>query len=210
MIHHRFVMAILFCCAAITGCSSPKSFVDPSIPKVSYDDVKRRAEPLKLKLVVEFQRNGEHLPKVDSTLRDNTERVLRGTGVIVAANDQTAGEIKIVVNNIADLASARAKGFGTGLTFGLASSTVTDAYEMALTITINGKTISRSAVKHSLFTIIGHGKVPEGVESIPANVAFERVLEQMILRVLHEMQSTGELTQVKLPAPASWLVSAKG
>lgn len=210
MILSRYAVAALLFSVALAGCSSPKSFVDPSVAKVSYEDVKRRAEPLKLKLLVEFQRNGEHLPKVDPTLRDNTERVLRGTGVVVVANEQSVGEIKVVVNNIADMAAARAKGFGTGLTFGLAGSTVTDAYEMSISITANGKTVSRTGVKHSLFTIVGRGEVPAGSESIPPNVAFERVLEQMILRALHEMQSTGELVDLKLPVSMPWEVFVQG
>lgn len=151
-----------------------------------------------------YLRNGKHLPKVDSTLRDNAERVLRGTGVIVATNEQSVGEVKVVVNNIADMSAAMAKGFGTGLTFGLAGSTVTDAYEMSISITANGKTVSRTGVKHSLYTIVGRGEVPAGSEAIPPNVAFERVLEQMILRALHEMQNTGELVDLKLPASTPW------
>ena len=210
MFNPRVFIAIILSCFVLSGCISSRSFVDPSIPKVSYEDIKKRSDPLKLKLLVEFQRNGEHLPKVDSTLKDNTERVLRGTGVIVPVDDQSVGEIKVVVNNIADLGSARAKGFGTGLTFGLAGSTVADAYEMTISITINGKTISRTAIKHSLYTIIGNGTLPNGVESIPPNVAFERVLEQMILRALHEMQNTGELTQIHLPIPMPWYFITQG
>ena len=207
MFNPRIYLAIALSCSLLSGCISSKSFIDPSIPKVSYDDIKKRSEPLKLKLLVEFQRNGEHFPKVDSTLKDNTERVLRGTGVIVPVDDHSAGEIKVVVNNIADVGSARAKGFGTGLTFGLAGSTVTDAYEMTITITANGKTVSRTAIKHSIFTLIGNGTLPNGVESIPANVAFGRVLEQMILRALQEMQNTGELAQINLPIPMPWYLN---
>lgn len=86
----------------IGGCMSPKSFVDPAYPKVSYDQITKRQSPLRLNLTVEFQRNGEHLPKVDSTLRDNTERVLRASGVIVPVSDASEGQIRVVVNNIAD------------------------------------------------------------------------------------------------------------
>ena len=204
MFNPRIFVVIALSCSVLSGCISSKSFIDPTIPKVSYEDIKKRSEPLKLKLLVEFQRNGEHLPKVDSTLKDNTERVLRGTGVIVPVDDQSVGEIKVIVNNIADLGSARAKGFGTGLTFGLAGSTVADAYEMTITITTNGKTVSRTAIKHTIYTIIGNGTLPNGVESIPPNVAFGRVLEQMILRALQEMQNTGELAQIHFPIPMLW------
>ncbi len=184
----------------LTGCVSPKSFVDPTYPKVSYDDVKKRPAPWRLKLSAEFQRNGEHFPKADSTLRDTSERVLRASGVIIPVSNDGEGEIKIVMNNIADMGAAVAKGFGTGLTFGLVGTTVTDAYEMTISITTNGKTIERTAIKHALHSAIGNTPTPEGLETMPPNVAFERVLEQMILRALRDMQDTGELTHFNSPS----------
>jgi hypothetical protein len=183
----------------ISGCMSQKSFVDPTYPKVSYDQITKRQSPLRLNLSVEFRRNGEHFPTVDSTLRDNTERVLRASGVIVPVSDIAEGQIKVVVNNIADMGGAVAKGFGTGLTFGLVGATVMDAYEMSLAITANGKTVERVAVKHALHTAIGNAAVPEGLETMPVNAAFERVLEQMLLRVLQDIQSKGELSHYHLP-----------
>jgi hypothetical protein len=93
-----------------------------------------------------------------------------------------------VVNNLADVGAAGAKGFGTGLTFGLVGTTVTDAYEMSVTITVGTKTFTRTAVKHAIHTAIGNTSTPQGLEIVPLNVAFQRVLEQMILRVLKEYQ----------------------
>lgn len=183
----------------VGGCMSPKSFVDPTYPKISYDQLAKRQSPLRLNVVVEFQRNGEPFPKADSTLRDNTERVLRGSGVIVPVSDRGEGEIRVVVNNIADRGAAAAKGFGTGLTLGLAGTTVTDAYEMSVAITANGKTVRRAAIKHALHTAIGNTTIPEGLETMPPQAAFERVLEQMILRVLHDIQGKGELSRYHLP-----------
>lgn len=181
------------------GCVSTKSFVDPSYPKVSYDEIKRKQSPLRLKLEVEFQRNGEHLPKVDATLKAKTDLVLRASGVIIPVEDAGEGQIKVIVNNIGDRGAAAAKGFGTGLTFGLVGTTVTDDYEMTVTITTNGKTIERTAVKHALHTAIGNTSIPEGLEAMPLSAAFDRVIEQMILRVLRDVQSTGELTHYQTP-----------
>jgi len=191
------VVVAMSLCAA--GCMSTKSFVDPSYPKVSYDEIKKKQSPLRLKLEVEFQRNGEHLPKVDAALKAKTDQVLRASGVITPVEDAGEGQVKVIVNNIADRGAAAAKGFGSGLTFGLVGTTVTDAYEMTVTITVNGKTIERTAVKHALHTAVGNTSIPEGLEAMPPNAAFERVLEQMILRVLRDVQSTGELTRYQPP-----------
>lgn len=195
----KYIASAIVSAIVLSGCVSPKSFVDPSLPKVAYEEIHRRQEPLKLALEVEFQRNGEHLLKVDPTLRDSTERVLRGTGLISPLYDGGEGSIKVVVNNIADKSAAVAKGIGTGLTFGLVGTTVMDAYELSVTITINGKTVTRTGVKHALYTAIGNTSTPPNVEVFSPSVGFTRVLEQMLLRSLVDMQKAGELANVKLP-----------
>jgi hypothetical protein len=177
----------------LTACISAKSFVDPSQTKLTYENLRRPQEPLKLSLVTEFQRNGERFPAADSTLRDSTERVLRASGVIVPTADARAGQVKIVVNNVADRGAAAAKGFGTGLTFGLAGSTVMDAYELTMQINVNGKVYSSSVIRHSLFTAIGNTSTPPGIEVMPVGVAFQKVLEQMLLRALKEAQEGSAL-----------------
>jgi hypothetical protein len=172
----------------LAGCISPKSFLDPNYPKVSYEELQKRPSPLKLTLTTQFQRNDEPLARADPMLKDSSERILRASGVIVPVTEGAEGQIRLVVNNIADMTAARAKGIGTGLTLGLVGTTVTDAYEMSVTITVGVQTFTRTAVKHAFHTTVGNTSTPQGVETVPPNVAFERVLEQMILRVLKEYQ----------------------
>lgn len=188
-----FMIAVVVFGFTLSGCISAHSMVDPGFPKVTYDDVKRRAEPLRLKLTVEFQRDGEHLPKVDSTVQDHAERVLRASGVITPTADGPDGDIRIVMNNIADKGTAIAKGIGTGLTFGLATSTVTDSYEMDVMVNAKGKTIQKQGIRHALHTTIGNALLPEGAEALPPQTAFGRVFDQMLLYALREMQNAGDL-----------------
>jgi hypothetical protein len=167
--------------------------VDPGFQKVTYDDVKRLPEPLRLKLAVEFQRNGQHLPKADSTIQDRAETVLRASGVITPTADGPDGDIRIVVNNVSDKGTAIAKGIGTGLTFGLATSTVTDSYEMDVMINSKGKTAEKRGIRHAMHTTVGSALLPEGAEALPPSTAFGRVFEQMLLYALKEMQNNSEL-----------------
>ena len=95
--------------------------------------------------------------------------------------------------------TTRAKGFGTGLTFGLVGTTVTDAYELSIFIAAKGKTINRTTIKHAFHTAIGNTNVPPGLEAVPPSVAFGRVLEQMLLRALQDMQQSGELSWLGFP-----------
>lgn len=193
MIRIRSILLWLSLCVPLSACVSSRSFVDTSYPKLGYEQLKKTPEPLQLKLYTEFQRNGEHLSRADQALYREAEMVLRSSGLIVPLANEGAGDIKVTVNNIVDLAEARAKGVGIGLTFGAAGSVVTDAYEMSVLIKANGKVVERTGIKHALHSAIGNTSLPEGVETMPANVAFGRVVEQMLLRTLQDMQQKGDL-----------------
>lgn len=190
------VAAALAATFLLSGCLSSRSFVEPSYSNTRYEDLAKRGEPLRLKLAVEFQRNGKPLPAVDATLRAAVEKSLSKSGVIVPAADSPAGDLKVVVNNIADLGAARSKGFKTGLTFGAAGSTVTDFYEMQMTISAGGKMIVKNG-KHALHTAIGNTETPAGLETMPMNAGFERVVEQMLLNAIAELQRSGELSAIR-------------
>ena len=187
-----FVLILVF--FSLFGCATTKSFVDPGYGRATYDDIIRRSEPYRVKIIVEFQRNGKHFPQVDSELMGHVERVVRGTGFIIPATQGTSGELKVIVNNIADLGKAAAKGVGTGLTLGLVGSTVTDYYEMESTLSLNDKVIKRTNYKHALHSTVGLKKAPEGLEPMTPSAAFGKVVEQLILNFLNDIQKSGELS----------------
>jgi len=185
------LLLVLF--AILSGCMAPKTIVDPTYGTTKYDDISRPTAPKKFMVLAEFQRNGQHYPKVDSTLKDIVERVLRASGVVSPATDSAFGEMDVVVNNFGDRGNAAAKGFATGLTFGLVGNTVTDYYEMRVAIHTNGKIVTKDGIKHALHTKIGMGSTPPGLEALPIQTAFERAVEQMLLNAIKEFQQSGVL-----------------
>ena len=189
-----FVFVVILFIFSMFGCATTKSYVDPGYGRATYDDITRRSEPYKVKIIVEFQRNGKHIPQVDSELMGHVERVVRGTGFAVPATQDTSGELKVIVNNVADLGKAAVKGIGTGLTFGLAGSTVTDYYEMEATLSLNNKVINKTDYKHALHSTVGLKKPPEGLEPMTPSAAFGKVVEQLILNFLQDIQNSGELS----------------
>ena len=188
------VAAVILFGSSIFGCATTKSYVDPGYGRATYDDIIRRSEPYRVKIFVEFQRNGKHLPQADSELIGHVERVVRGTGFAIPATQDTSGELIVVVNNIADLGKAAAKGIGTGLTFGLAESTVTDYYEMEVSLSLNDKVIKRTGYKHALHSTVGIKNAPEGLEPMTPSAAFGKVVEQLILNFINDIQKSGELS----------------
>ncbi len=185
------VICVLF---LLAGCISPKSYLDPSQPKIGYTDLTRPSKPIPLKLTTEFQRNGEPNPKANATLLDGSSRILRASGMIEPDGQNSVGSMHITVNNVADIATAATKGFGTGLTFGLIGSTVSDNYELTMQITINDKTITKAGIRNGIATAIGNTSTPAGVETFTPSLAFQKVLEQMILEALKQIQSDNSLS----------------
>ena len=181
---------------ALAGCGAPppvKSFLGASYPKVTYKEIQPRSAPLRLHLAVEFQRNGEPFPKGDVPLKDYANRILVNSRVITPVEEGGEGEIRIVLNNIADPETVAVETAHSGLPLWMLGKTITDTYEMSVFVTTRGISASRTGIKHAVHTAIGNMAVPETVETFHHKQAFARVLEQMLLQALKDMQRSGEL-----------------
>lgn len=187
------VVAICMISVVLGGCISSKSYIDPKYSGIDYSEIKSVKSQYGARIDIEFQRNGEHLAAVDSELRSNVERIFRASGVVLPS-DEGDLSIKIICNNIADLAAARAKGFGTGLTFGAAGTAVTDFYQVTIEFK-NGDEVVVKNYEHAIHTTIGNKAAPvQGVEPTSLGNAFSGVVEDVILQFLKEMQANNILT----------------
>jgi hypothetical protein len=184
-----FVLLALLIGGAIQAGAS-KSYVDPSYGKVQYADILKPAQPYRLKLKVNFQLNGKPHPGAEKQLMQQVDRVIRASGfaVPVPEGEAATDELHVVVNNVADIGEAKRKGFVTGSTFFLKGSTVTDYYEMEATAVIGGKTIAKSGYKHAIHSTIGLAKGPKDIQGTTADEAFGKVVEELILNFLGDLQ----------------------
>lgn len=188
---------------SLAGCASSRSFLSTDVPRVRYADVEKRVPPLSLKVAVEFQRDGISFPKGDIPLRDYAIQILRASGVVApigvipAAGDREEGVIRLVLNNVTDgdAVVSAAGGARAGLPPWLAGKTITDAYVMSIAITRQGRTVRRTGLRHAFHTTVGNVGISQDVEAFPSDEAFGRMLEQLILRGLQEMQEGGELSR---------------
>jgi hypothetical protein len=181
---------------ALSGCISPRSFVDPQYHKAGYDAIKRLAQPIPVKLEVQFQCNGIPKPAVNPELRSQVERALRATGVFVPTTDTNASvTISVTANNIADIAAARAKGFGTGLTFGAAGTMVDDNYEFHFSFRDGTNHEHMAVYLHAIHTAIGNTHTPPGQTPTTPADAFGRVVEDVVLNFVKELQDAGFATR---------------
>lgn len=185
---------VLMAIALLSGCISLKSYVDPSYAKATHADIKTAREKYNTKVNVEFQRNGKHLERGDKEIRGHVERALRATNVFNPTESNESITLKVVVNNVADMGQAAAKGFGTGLTFGLAGSAVTDYYEFTITYTdVWGMELAKS-YKHALHSTVGNKAAPiKGVKATTPADGIATIIEQVVVNFVFDMQSKGLL-----------------
>jgi len=187
------VLVLFLFASLLSGCISPKSYIDPKYAAISEADLKQLEERHIVSLDVEFMRNGERFESVDEELKSKVEMALVKSGVVSLAENEQPIKLKVVCNNIADIEAAVAQGFGTGLTLGLSGTAITDYYEIHIEMT-QGGTILEKKYEHALHSTIGNKAAPFPVEPISPEAAFEGVIEDVIFEFIKEMQETDVLT----------------
>lgn len=204
----RFAAVALIFPLVLSGCTTARSYLDPGIPTVKYEDLVRPAQALKLDVSAEYQRNGDHIERSGRFLKDKVERILLASGVIVPTLGSDVGEIHVVFDSLIDRDVAASKGVGAGLTFGQIGSTSQYAFEMSVTITVNGKKFTHEGLHHSVFTLDGSSAAPKGVKLTTLVTAVDKVIEQMLLVALKEYQKgnppTAEGRAILAPQVSFW------
>jgi hypothetical protein len=176
----------------LTGCLSVKSYVDPGLHDLAWSEVKAPAQAHAVALDIAFYRNGERLARADTQVRGAVERALGKSGVVVLKADGTTARLAVKVDNIANLAEARKKGFGTGLTFGGKGSTVTDGYQITISYQAGGQSVEKSYT-HSLHTTVGNAKPVTAAAPLSMVQGFDVVIEDAVIHFLRDMQAEGQL-----------------
>lgn len=188
----RLGVLLLVLTGGLSACMTPQSYVDPQYHKASYATIHRLAQPIPAKVNSQFQRNGQPFPSVNTELQNHVEKTLRATGVFLPTTDPDAPvTISVTANNIADLAAARAKGFGTGLTFGGAGSMLDDNYEFAFSFRDATNHKYKATYQHAIHTAIGHTERPAGLTPTTVTIAFGRVIEDTTLNFVEDLQRQG-------------------
>jgi len=177
-------------CLTLSGCLSMKFYVDPALPLVSKGELLPPPSPQPAHVLFEFRTKGNANTSATSELKGQAIAAVAESGlfssIAPAADDRTAGQLKITIDNVVITDNAAAKGFGTGLTFGLAGSQVTDGYVCNVEYVHGGKTTS-TTVKHALHTTIGNHSAPMGLTAMPARDALNQIVQQMIWNALKDL-----------------------
>jgi hypothetical protein len=188
MLRSARLLALLAVACLAAACVAQRSFVDPGGPSLQAGDLVRPAQPLHLTVRATMLVDGLHEEDGDDLLRERVERVLLASGVIEPVLEHAEGEIQVFLNDAGDRTASAAKGFGTGLSFGAAGSSIEDNYEMTVTITQAGRTFRSAGLRQVIHTLLGQAPAPPGAEMLETSAAVERVIRQLLLEALVQFQ----------------------
>ena len=176
----------------LSGCISTRSYVDPKLHDLSWSAIKAPAQTHAAGLGVEFFRNGERYARADKDARGAAERALQKSGVVTLQADGSPARLSIRINNIANIGEAIRKGFGTGLTFGVKGSSVTDGYEITIQYEHAGQKLEKT-YQHALHSTVGNAEPATPATPMTPVQAFDQVIEDAVIHFLRDAQDQGVL-----------------
>jgi hypothetical protein len=190
------VMVVMSTLLGVTGCLSMKSYVDPELRKVEYADLLVRQERRPVSVAVQFQRNGEPKSSVNGHVQERVVKILESSKLfskVTTEEGQGLDRLQLVLNNVADIDGAVGKGAKTGLTFGAAGSLVTDSYVLKAMFLRPGKVAVEKTYRHALHSTIGNAEAPPNLRPMGTQEAFDKVLEDLMLNLILDLQQEERL-----------------
>lgn len=152
--------------ALFAGCAS--YYVDTATKEVPVTEMKQVTQPKPVQLVFEFQSKGAPNPRVTDHLKENIIKEVKESRLFSSVStDPTPGVamLNITLNNVPLTDNVGAKGFVTGLTFGLAGNVVTDGYICTVSYLPAGQTTPIvKTVRHAIHTTVGIANPPPAAQ----------------------------------------------
>jgi hypothetical protein len=184
----RAYVLALVSCIALSGCLSTKMYVDPVLPIVTKGEIVVSPQPKPVQLLFEFRTKGVANAKGTAEIRPRMAAVAAESGLFanVSQTPVEGGILTMTIDNIVLTDNATSKGFGTGLTLGLAGSIVTDGYVCTASYTSNGVT-TEAEIKHAIHTTIGNHSGPPGLTAMEPQAAVNQAMDQIAWNLLKQL-----------------------
>lgn len=181
----------------LSGCLSVKHYLNPAdLPQVTAADLKQPQSKQPVQLLFEFQTNGATNAKGTERIGPMVTDALNRSNqfaAVVSAPETADRKLFVTLNDVANLGDAQSKGFATGLTFGLAGSTVSDGLVMDATYVVPGAPEAKHSYKTLLYSTIGATGGPAGLQPISEPDAIHKIVDAFVFGILNDMAHAGEL-----------------
>jgi hypothetical protein len=175
---------------ALTGCAN--FYVDGNTQEVKTSEFKKPSEPRPAQLVFEFQTKGVLNARATQLLQQQVVDQVKASQLFSDVETQPTAHsnlLSIRINNVPISDDAFAKGFVTGLTFGLAGSKVSDGYICTATYLKPGSVDPVvKTTRHAIHTTLGAAASP-GNATKAENIedAVRTMVRQVVSNVLNDL-----------------------
>ena len=194
----RFRVSALLgaCLAAVTLSGCVTVYVDTGLHDVQSSDYQRPQTPQPVQLLVSFLTKGTPNSRATDQVRKDVFDTVTASGLfsIVSPEPVESGALlSISIDNvpITSTSDAAAKGFVTGLTFGLAGSEVSDGYICTADYVQHPSAAKLTKIVHHAIhaTVGAHSAPPDGVKASSPKEAVKTMVRQAVGNALKELGS---------------------
>lgn len=174
----------------LSGCASV--YVDGTTKEIPSAQFKKPVTAAPVQLLFEFQTKGVINAQATALLKDKVTEQVRSSGLfseVSAAGVNGGALLSITLNNVPLNDDAFAKGFVTGLTFGLAGSQVSDGYVCTASYRANGEAAAVIKIaRHAIHTTMGAAATPgNATKATDHRAAAFQMTSQVISNVLNDL-----------------------
>jgi hypothetical protein len=181
----------------LSGCLAPTLYVDRTLPPASKEDVVAKSAPQPIQFLYEFQTKGSANARATELTRERALNVVKDSAMFSTISGEPQANqrrLTVVINNYPITQDAASRGFGVGLTFGLAGTVVTDGYDCTAVLTVPGGQPLKLNFKHALHTAIGNTAPPAGLTAEPSiQDAITKVVTQLMWSIMRDVSKSNLL-----------------
>jgi hypothetical protein len=188
----------LLAAALLSGCISAHSYVDPALPRADRQSVAAVSHPQPIQLLFEFRSRGRSNARATEATASRITAVAAQSGLFTEVSPvpvPSRRRLTIVIDNVPITSEEEAaeRGFGTGLTFGLIGTMVTDGYVCEATLEEPGEAPLTLHFRHALHTTIGNASGPPGLTAVTPREGVNAVVDQLGWSIMRDLSRSARL-----------------
>lgn len=189
------VVGTLVATAGLTGCFAIQGhYVDPVQPVLASSQLPavRHREPVTV--LFQWLTNGKANPGAASTTRGHVVAAVTDSGMFTRVSQiidsPRPNILSLTIDDRADVGKTEAKGFASGLTWGLVGIVARDDYVCTASYTSAGKTTGATS-RAAILTTVGIHTAPSGLKPVKAADGVNEVISQLVWHSLEQLAREG-------------------
>jgi hypothetical protein len=181
--------------AGLSGCITMKSYVDPSQSGLTASQLPAVQDPQPVTVLFQFLSNGKPNASATGVLKPRVLSAVTASRmfsrVSTTADSAQPNLLKVVIDDQGDVKKGEEKGFGTGLTFGLVGTMVSDNYVCTASYVAAGKT-AQATSRDTLWSTVGNHAAPPGLTPVKTPLdGVKQISDQLVWHSLAQLDGEG-------------------